>query len=166
MKEKKRKENGVQNWCFWTVALKKTLMVPWTARRSNQLILKEISPEYSLGGLMLKHKLQYFGHQRWEELTHWKRPWCWESLMVLEGNDRGWDGWMASLTRQIRVWLNSGSCWWTRKPGVLQSTGSQSVGHWTKLDCGRSNKWNRDISNKLLILNGENLLRAFQGQAF
>ena len=78
---------------------RRLLRVPCTARRSTQSILKEISPEYSLGGLMLKHKLQYFGHQRWEELTHGKRPWCWESLTVLGGgNNKGWDGWMASPT--------------------------------------------------------------------
>ena len=55
----------LKNWCFWTVVLEKTLEVPWTARRSNQSILKEISPEYSLEGLMLKLKLQYFGHLMW-----------------------------------------------------------------------------------------------------
>ena len=69
--------------------------VPWTARRSNQLILKEISPEYSLEGLMLKLKLQYFGHlmQRTDSL---ERPWCWERLKAgREGDNRGWDGWMA-----------------------------------------------------------------------
>ena len=76
------------NWCFCTVVLEKTLRVFWTARRSNQSVLKEISPEYSLGGLMLKLKLQYFGH--WcEELTHWKSPWCWERLKAGEGDDRG-----------------------------------------------------------------------------
>ena len=57
------KESWVpKNWCFWTVVLEKTLEFPWTARRSNQSILKEISPEYSLKGLMLKLKLQYFDH--------------------------------------------------------------------------------------------------------
>ena len=61
-------------WCW-----RRLLRVPWTARRSNQSILKEINPEYSLEGLMLKLKLQYFGHLM-EELTHWKRPWCWERL--------------------------------------------------------------------------------------
>ena len=63
-----------------------------------------------------------------EELTHLKRPWCWERLKVGgEGDDRGWDGWMASLTQRTWVWVNSGSRWWTGKPGVLQSTGSQRV---------------------------------------
>ena len=64
------------------------------------------------------------------ELTHLKRPWCWERLRAGgEGHDRGWDGWMASLTRWTWVWVNSGSWWWTGRPGVLQSTGSQRVRH-------------------------------------
>ena len=73
-----------------------------------------------------------------EELTHWKIPWCWERLKVGgEGDDRGWDGWMASLTQWTWVWVNSGSWWWTGKSGVLQPTGSQRVGrNWvTELNC-------------------------------
>ena len=66
----------------------------------------------------------------WEELTHWKRPWCWERLKVgREGDDRGWDGWMASLTQWTWVWVNSGSWWWTGRPGVLQSMGLQRFRH-------------------------------------
>ena len=73
-----------------------------------------------------------------EELTHWKRLWWWEGLGAGgEGDDRGWDGWMASRTRWTWVWVNSGSCWWTGSPGVLQFMGSQRVGHdwlnWTEL---------------------------------
>ena len=64
-----------------------------------------------------------------EELTHLKRPCCWERLKEGEGDDRGWDGWMASLTRWSWVWARSGSWWWTGKPGVLQSMGLQRVGH-------------------------------------
>ena len=65
-----------------------------------------------------------------EELTHWKRLWCQEGLGAGgEGDDRGWDGWMASLTRWTWVWVNSGSWWWTGRPGVLQFMGSQRVGH-------------------------------------
>ena len=101
-------------WCW-----RRLLRVPWTARRSNQSILKEISPEYSLEGLMLKLKLQYFATW-WDELTHLKRPWCWERLKAGgEGDDRGWDGWMASPTRWTWLWVNSGSRWWTGRPGVL-----------------------------------------------
>ena len=65
-----------------------------------------------------------------KELTHWKRPWCWERLKVGgEGDDRGWDGWMASPTQWTWVWISSGSWWWTGRPGVLQSMGLQRVGH-------------------------------------
>ena len=64
-----------------------------------------------------------------EELTHWKRPWCWEGLGAGgEGDDRGWDGWMASPTRWAWVWVNSGSWWWSGRPGVLRFMGSQRVG--------------------------------------
>ena len=78
----------------------------------------------------------------YEELTHWKRPWCWEGLGAGgEGVDRGWDGWMASPTRWTWVWVNSGSWWQTRRPGVLQSMGSQRVRHnWvTELNWSFSN---------------------------
>ena len=110
-------------WCW-----RRLLRVPWIARRSNQS-LKKISPECSLEGLMLKLKLQYFGHLM-QKLTHWKRPWCWERLKVGgEGDNRVWDGWMASLTQWTWVWVNSGSWWWTGRPGVLQSMGWQRVRH-------------------------------------
>ena len=93
-------------WCW-----RRFLRVPWTARRSNQSILKEISPGYSLEGRVLKLKLQYLA--TWcEELTHWKRPWCWERFRAGgEGDNRGWDGWMASPTWWTWVWVNSGSYW-------------------------------------------------------
>ena len=65
-----------------------------------------------------------------KELTHWKRPWCWEGLGAGgKGDDRGQDGWMASPTRWTWVWVNSGSWWWTGRPGVLRFMGSQRVRH-------------------------------------
>ena len=98
-------------WCW---------RVPWTARRSNQSILKEISPGISLEGMMLKLKLQFLAISC-EELAHWKRLWCWEGLGAGgEGDDRGWDGWMASPTWWTWVCINSRSWWWTGRPGVLQ----------------------------------------------
>ena len=98
--------------------------------RSNQSILKEINPEYTLEVLMLRLKLQYFGHLMWWQARHWKRPSCWERLKAGgEGDDRGWDGWMASLTQWTWVWVNSGSWWQTGRPGVLRFMGSQRVGH-------------------------------------
>ena len=126
------KESWVpKNWWFWTVVLEKTLESPLDSRRSNQSILKEISPEYLLEGLILKLKLQYFGHlmRRADSL---ERPWCWERLKVRrEGDDRGWDGWMASPSQWTWVWVNSGSWWWTGRPGMLQSMGVTKI--WTQL---------------------------------
>ena len=128
-----------KNWCFWTVVLEKTLKSPWTARRSNQSILKEISPGCSLERLMLRLKLQYFGHQI-EELTHLKRPWCWIWLRAGgEGVDRGWDGWMASLTQWTWVWVCPSGCWWwTGRPGCCVSWGCKESDmtewlNWTEL---------------------------------
>ena len=109
-------------WCW-----RRLLRVPWTARRSNQSILKEISPEYSLEGLMLKLKLQCFGHQN-TDAKSWLL--CWERLKSGgEGDDRDWDGWMASPTQCTWVWASSRSWWWTGKPYVLQSMGLQRVRH-------------------------------------
>ena len=71
-----------------------------------------------------------------EELTRWKRLWCWERLKAGEGDDRGWDGWMASPTEWTWIWVNFGSWWWTGRPGVLQSMGWQRAGHdWAELNC-------------------------------
>ena len=112
---------ALKNWCFWTVVLEKTLESPLDCKEI-QSILKEISPEYSLeGGLMLKLKLQYFGHlmQRTDSLEKTLML-AWERLKAGgEGDDRGWDGWMASPTQQMWVWASSGCWWWTGKPGVL-----------------------------------------------
>ena len=121
-------------WCW-----RRLLRVPWTARRSNKPILKEISPEYSLEGLMLKPKLQYFGHLmgRSDSL---------ENILILgktEGRKRRGQQrmrWMVSLTQWTWVWASSRSWWWTGRPDMLQSMGSQRVGHdwatelnWTEL---------------------------------
>ena len=113
------KIDAVGPWCW-----RRLLRAPWTARRSNQSVLKEINPDCSLEGLMLK--LQYFGRLMWE-LTAWKRPWCWERLKAgRKGDNRGWDG---SPTRWTWVWVISGNWWWTGKPDLLKSMGSQRVRH-------------------------------------
>ena len=104
-------------WCW-----RRLLWVPWTARRPNQSILKEISPEYSLEGLMLKLKLQYYAHLM-QRTDPFEKTWM---LGKIEG--RG-DCWMASPIRWTWVWVNSLSWWWTGRPGMLQSMGSQRVGH-------------------------------------
>ena len=117
------------NWCLWTVVLEKTLESP--------LDCKEIQPVYAKGDVMSVHWKDWcWGWSsntlatRCKELTHLKRPWCWERLKVGgEGDDRGWDGWVASLMWWTWVWVNSGSWWWTGRPGMLQSMGLQRVVH-------------------------------------
>ena len=112
-------------WCW-----RRLLRAPWTARRSNQSILKEISPECSLEGLMLQLKLRYFGHLMWRTDSLEKTL----MLRKIEGkrrrDGRGWDGWMALPTQSTWVRVNSGSWWWTDRPGVLQSMGLQKVRHY------------------------------------
>ena len=114
-------------WCW-----RRLLRVPWTARRSNKSILKEISPGCSLEGLILKLKLQYFGHlmQRVDSLEQTDAG---RNLGAGgEGDDRGWDGWMATWTWWTWVWVNSGSWWLTGRPDVLRFLGSRRVRHdWT-----------------------------------
>ena len=116
--------NAFELWCW-----RRLLRVPWTARRSNQSILKKINPGYSLEGLMLKLKLQCFGHLMGRVNLLQK------TLMLekIEGgrrrDDRGWDGWMASPTWWTWVWASSGNWWWTGRTGVLQSMELQRVRH-------------------------------------
>ena len=129
------KELMLLNWCW-----RRLLRVPWTARRSNQSILKEISPEYSLEGLMLKLKLQYFGHLmgRADSLEKTLR------LAKIEGRRRRWQKmrWWDGITNWMDMSLSKpGSCWWTGKPGALQSMGLWGVRHdwatelyWTEQD--------------------------------
>ena len=121
-KAETRKIDAFELWCW-----RRLLRVPWTTRRFNQSILKEISSEYSLGGLMLKLKLLYFCHlmQRTDSL---ERLWCWERLRAGgEGDDRGWDGWIASPSHWTWVWVNSGCWWWTGRPGVLRPLGNNEL---------------------------------------
>ena len=125
-------------WCW-----RRLLRVPWTARRSNQSILKEISLGCSLEGLMLNLKLQSFVHMM-------RRTDPLEKTLMLgkmraggDGDDRGWDGWMASLTQWTWVWVGSRSWWWTRRPGVLWFMGSQRVEH----------DWTTELNWTVIVLN-------------
>ena len=142
-----------KNGCFWTVVLEKTLECPLDSQEIQPVRPKEISSEYSLEGLMQKLKLQYFGHLM-QKLTHWKRPWYWESLKAGEGDGGGWDGWMSSSTQWTWVWVNSGSWWSTGRPGMLQSMGSQRVGHvWaTELNWTFTIQYNPRLFTHLTIL--------------
>ena len=125
-------------WCW-----RRLLRVPWSARRSNQSILKEISLGCSLEGLMLNLKLQSFVHMM-------RRTDPLEKTLMLgkmrageDEDDRGWDGWMASLTQWTWVWVNSGSWWWTGRPGVLRFMGSQRVEH----------DWATELNWTVIVLN-------------
>ena len=122
-KAEHRRIDAFELW-YW----RRLLRVLWTARRSNQSILKEISPEYSLEGLMLKLKLDYFSHlmQRADSLEKTLK------LRKIEGRKKGWqrnNSWMASPTQWTWVWVSPGRWWRTGKPGMLQSMGSWKVGH-------------------------------------
>ena len=131
-KPKCRRTDAFELWCW-----RRLLRVPWTARRSNQSILKEISPGCSLEGLMMKLKLHYFGHLMWSTNSLKK------TLMLgkIKGRKRRGQQrmrWLDGITDSVDMSLSSsGSWWWTGKPGILQSMGSQRVGHnwatnWTK----------------------------------
>ena len=119
-----------KNWCFWTVVFGKTLESPLDCKETEPVNPQAISLEYSLEGLMLKLKVQYFGH------LMWRTDWMEKTLMLgkIEGgrrkrDDRGWVGWIASPTQWTWVWASCGSWWWTGKPCVLQSMRLQKVGH-------------------------------------
>ena len=128
------KIDAVELWC-WRILLR----VPWTARRYNQSILRKIS-------LNIHWKYWCWSWNSntlatwWEELTPWKRPWCWERLKAGgEGDNRGWDGWMASPTQWTWVWVNSGNWWWTRRPVMLHPQGCKESDmtkrlNWTELN--------------------------------
>ena len=124
-KVKHRKIDAFELWCW-----RRLSRVPWTARRSNQSILKEISPRSHWKDWCWSWNTNTLA--TWcEELTHCKRPQCCEGLRAGgEGDDRGWDGWMASPTRWTWVCIDSRSWWWTGRPGVLWCMGSQRVGHY------------------------------------
>ena len=124
-----------KNWCFWTVVLKKTLESP--------LDCKEIQPVHPKWDQSWVFSWNFSTLATWcEKLTHLKRPWYWERLRAGgEGEDRGWDGWMASLTRWTWIWVDSRSWWWTGRPGMLQFMGSQRVGHNWATELNRNPVW-------------------------
>ena len=132
-----------KNWCFWTLVLEKTLESP--------LDCKVIQPVHSKGG----QSWVFIGRTDAEAetpvlwLPHVKswlieKDWCWERLRAgREGDNRGWDGWMASLTQWTWVWVDSGSWWWTGRPGVLRFMGSQRVRH----DWATELNWSHSLGN-------------------
>ena len=118
-----------KNWCFWTVVLEKTLESPLACKAIQPVHSEGDQPWDFSGRTDAKLKLQYFGPLMLR-VDSLEKTLMLEGLGARrEGNDRGWDGWMASLTLWTWVWVNSGSWWWTGRPGVLRFMGSQRVGH-------------------------------------
>ena len=167
-----RRIDASELWCW-----RRLLRVPWTARRSNQSILKG-----SVLGVNWKDWCWDWNSSTLatscEDLTHWKRPWCWEgSGAGGEGDDRGWDGWMASMTQWTWVWVNSGSWWWTGRPGMLWFVGWQRVRHdwatelsWTGI-WDPFTTWLRHLGFLLFqqckkIEQGKDYEKYFRGQAY
>ena len=119
----------LKNYVFELWCWRRLLRVHWTARRSNQSILKGINPEYSLAGLILKLSLQFFD-QLMQRAYSLENTWIMEKLRAGgEGDNRGWDGWMALPTQWTWIWVTSGRWWRTGQPGELQSMGLQRIGH-------------------------------------
>ena len=144
---------ALKNWWFWTVLLEKTLEGP--------LDCKEIQPVHSEGD----QPWDFFGRNdaKAEALVLWTpyakswltgKDWCWERLGAGgERDDPGWDGWMASQTRWTWIWVNSGSWWWTGRPGMLRFMGSQRVGHdWaTELNWTEHSSWIFNLKSCVLV---------------
>ena len=123
-KAEPRRIDAFELWCW-----RRLLRVPWTARRSNQSILKVNQFWIFIGRTDAETETPIF---RPPDAKNWLtgKDWCWEKLKVGgEGDNRGWDDWMAPPTWWTWIWVSSRSCWWTGKPGVLKSMGSQRVGY-------------------------------------
>ena len=134
---------GLKNWCFWTVVLEKTLESPLDYKEVKSVSSKGNQAWVFIGRTDAKVETPILWplHEKRR-----KRLWCWEGLGAGgEEDDRRWDGWIASLTQWTWVWVNSGSWWWTGRPGVLRFMGSQRVRHdWvTELNwiCIYENEW-------------------------
>ena len=130
-----------KNWCFWTMVLQKTLESPLDCKEIQPVHPKGNQSWVFIGRTDVEAENSNILATWCKELTHWKRPWCWERLRAGgEGDNRGWDGWMASLIQWTWVWVDSGSWWWTGRPGMLRFMGLQGVEHeretelnWTEL---------------------------------
>ena len=145
---------ALKNWCFWTVVLEKTLESPLDCKAMQPVHPKGGQSWVFIGRTDAEAETPVFWPPH-AELTYWKRPWCWEGLGAGgEGDERGWDGWMASPTRCVWVWVNSGSWWWTGRPGVLQFMGSQRVGH----DWATELNWTESFQTRFSTLNSFKVL--------
>ena len=133
-----------KNWCFWTVVLEKALASPLDCKEIQPVHPKGVQSWVFIGSTDFWSWNSNTLATLWEEMTHLKRLWIWERLKTEgEGDNRGWDGWMASLTQWTWVWVNSGSWWWTERPGMLWFMRSQRVGH----DWVTELNWLNTVSN-------------------
>ena len=139
-----------KNWCFWAVVLEETFESPLDCKEIQPVHPKGDQSWVFIGGTDAEAETPILWPPDVKSWLIWKRPWCWARLKVGgEGEDRGWDGWIASPTQWTRVWVNSRNWWWTGRPGVLQFMGSQRVGHnwatelnWTEEDvCQNTAVW-------------------------
>ena len=120
----------LKNWCFWTVVLEKTPESPLDSKEIQPVHPKGDQSWIFIGRTDAEAETPVLWSRDARNWLIWKRPWCWERLRAGgEGDDRGWDSWMVSLTQRTWVWVDSGSWWWTGRPGMLQFMGSQRVGH-------------------------------------
>ena len=132
---------------WWIVVLEKTLENPLECKEIQPVHPKEDQSWMFIGRTDVEAETPNTLATWFKELTHWKRLWCWERLRAGgEGDDRGWDGWMASLTQWTWVWVDSGSWWWTGRPGVLQFMGLQ----WVRHDWATELNWTGSPQSKLL----------------
>ena len=144
-----KESRALKNWCFWTAVLKKILDSALDCKKIQPVHPKGDQTWVFLGRTDVEAETPNTLATWCKKLTHLKRPWCWERLRAGgEGDDRGWDGWMASPTQWTWVWVNSRSWWWTGRPGVLWSMGLQRVGHdsvtelnWTELPILPWTRW-------------------------
>ena len=130
-KAERQRIDAFKLWCW-----RRLLRVPWTARRSNQSIPDRNQSWIFIGRTVAEAETPYFGYLM-QSIDSLESPWCCERLKAGEGDNRGWDGWMASLNQWAWVWASSGSWWWTGRPGVLQSMGvleSKQLSEWTELN--------------------------------
>ena len=146
-----------KNWHFCTV-LEKTLESPLDCKETQPVHPKGDQYWIFIGRTDAEAENSNTLATWCKEMTHWKRPWCWERLKAgTEGDDRGWDGWMASPTQWTWVWVSSRSWWWTGKPGVLWFMGSQRIGHNWGTELKNRYKWTY-LQNKSRLANVENKL--------
>ena len=128
---------ALRNWCFWTVVLEKTIESPLDCKEIQPVHSEGDQPWDFFGRNDAKAETPVLGHLM-QRVDSVEKLWCWAGLGAGgEGDDWGWDGWIALLTRWTWVWVNSGSWWWTGRPGVLRFMGSQNrtwLSDWTALN--------------------------------